>query len=121
MFVLSATAGAAEEELPEKNWRDLFDVLRADVGERGVHPIAHRTTRARTSPFHGICLFASRESFTSSSGSSLYGLEGGAAIRILEQMDLTARFRMLGHDSNDVLLDLDSEIAAPLFGVSFRF
>ena len=122
LLALATAAAAADGPLPVEARGSFFEVRNADVGERGLHPITHSATRARTSPLLGISLFAGREIFTSSAGANLYGLEGGAAIRIFERLDFTARYRMLGHDSsNPLFIDLDCDISAPLFGIAVKF
>ncbi len=89
------------------------------AGMRGARPHAHQATYARTAFTQRVELFAERQLFVMAEGTTLYGLEGGAALRLREDLDLTARYRVLGHSS---LFDgLDSEISAPLLGVALRF
>lgn len=92
------------------------------TGERGVlRPNALSAARAETDKFLGVALFAGRQQFTSMGGANVFGLEGGAALRILKQIDLTARYRMLSYDGRDVLSELQPEIGAPLLGFALRF
>jgi hypothetical protein len=96
--------------------------FRLTTGDRGaLRPMALSSMRAETDPYLGIALFAGREQYTSSGGASIYGLEGGAALQLLEKLDLTARYRMLGYDDRNPLAEIDSEISAPLFGFKVKF
>jgi len=97
--------------------------FRLRSGERGaLRPVALSSMRAETDTYLGIALFAGREEYTSSGGAaSVYGVEGGAAIQLLEQLDLTARYRMLGYDDRNPIAEIDSEISAPLFGFKVKF
>jgi hypothetical protein len=96
--------------------------FRLSTGDRGaLRPMALSTLRAETDPYLGIALFAGREQYTSSGGASVYGFEGGAALQLLEKLDLTARYRMLGYDDRNPLAEIDSEISAPLFGFKVKF
>lgn len=100
-------------------------VLRAfshTTGERGVlRPHALSSSRAETDKFLGVALFAGRQRFTSTGGANVYGLEGGAAIRLLKQIDFTARYRMLSYDGSELLSELQPEVGAPLFGFALKF
>ena len=100
-------------------------VLRAfsrTTGDRGVlRPYALSSARAETDKFLGVALFAGRQRFTSTGGASVYGLEGGAAIQLLKQIDFTARYRMLSYDGSELLSELHPETGAPLFGFALKF
>ena len=100
----------------------LHAILRS-TGERGaLRPHALSTARAQTDPFLGIALFAGRDKYTSAGGAEVFGLEGGAAIRVLEQVDFTARYRMLSYDGlMAISAPGESEVSAPLFGFALRF
>ena len=92
------------------------------TGDRGaLRPNALSSVRAETDAFLGIALFAGREQYTSSGGASVYGVEGGAAIQLLDRLALTARYRMIGYDGPNPLAEIDSEISAPLFGFRVKF
>ena len=99
-----------------------LQAFRLTSGDRGaLRPNALSSIRAETSSFLGIALFAGREQYTSSGGASIYGVEGGAAIQLMEQLDLTARYRMLGYNDRNPIAEIDSEISAPLFGFKVKF
>ena len=111
-----------------RTWVQLLEggpVLKAfsrRTGDRGVlRPHALSSSRAETDKFLGVALFAGRQRFTSTGGASVYGLEGGAAIRLLKQIDFTARYRMLSYDGRDLLSELRPEVSAPLFGFALKF
>ena len=91
-------------------------------GDRGaLRPMALSTMRAETDTYLGVALFAGRERYTSSGGESVYGLEGGATLQLLERFDLTARYRMIGYDDRNPIAEIDSEISAPLIGFKVKF
>ena len=111
---------------PVIDLRDEGPNLRAILsrtGDRGaLRPHALSTARAETDSFLGVALFAGRDMYTSSEGAEVYGLEGGAAIRLLEQIDFTARYRMLSYDGlTAISAPGESEVSAPLFGFALRF
>ena len=105
-----------------KEGPSLRAILRS-TGDRGaLRPHALSIARAETDSFLGVALFAGRDKYTSAGGAEVYGLEGGATIRVLEQVDFTARYRMLSYDGLTAISAPDeSEVSAPLFGFSLRF
>ena len=94
-------------------------VYEIQIGTRGGYP-AHLLATSAAAPIrHNVSLFAQRERYSTAQGSEVFGFESGAALRVSRHVDLTARYRILDHES--IADDRDSEMSAPLLGVAFRF
>jgi hypothetical protein len=114
-LLLAASAAATPPE-GEDTALVVYDVA---IGQRGGHPAYLLSTAAAAPVRHNLSVYAQRELYSTAQGSEVFGFESGAALRLRQDVDLIARYRILGHES--LSNDRDSEMSAPLIGVALRF
>jgi len=123
---VSAASAAPEEPAAEE------PLLRTEQHVSELAPDARPTlfspyhvARAEAFPAYLLELFGETAGFSLGRRLSLFELEGGAALRVLDHMRLTASFRMLSSDGGSEErgdgLPLAQHLAAPYLGIALDF
>ncbi len=86
-----------------------------------LEPDPYRRMWASTRPLFRMGLFAEGRGFTILRQGTVFDVEGGASLRLLESLDLVGSYRLLGYDYAIGRTTFDPQMSAAFFGLKLGF
>ena len=114
--------GFADDEEALLRTQQSVSELAPDARPTSFSPV--HSVRAEAFPKALIEFFGETIGFSDGERLSVFELEGGAALRVLSRLRLTASYRMLGSEDSEARgasLPLAQHLAAPYLGIALDF
>ncbi len=124
LFALLASGSAGSAAAEEALLRTEKHVSELAPDARPTHFSPYHVVRAEAFPASVLELFGETAGFSLGRGLAVFELEGGAALRVLAHMRLTASYRLLSSDGSEAHgegLPLARHLAAPYLGIALDF
>lgn len=122
-LIASASAGSAAAEEPLLRTEQHVSELAPDARPTSFSP--YHIVRAEAFPAYVLELFGETAGFSLGRRLAIFELEGGAALRVLEHLHLTASYRLLRSEGGSGTQAegrwLEQHLAAPYLGIALDF
>lgn len=118
-------SGSAPTRFAPDGGRDQLLVVSAGSAASPLSPVRSGGARQAFAGWERLHLWAEGAGYAVGRRSAGYGLEGGAALALDEDVDLTAGYRLAGYTLGSTLEaeidDVDDRVGTPFVGLDFRF